>query len=89
MIWEPNWYQIGNKTCYVPKINSLYRKRISFFANLKVSSLACSCVFYRLEQNSKGGPHRIKFWRSEMQAWSIPMDRAQRVDHKNQGHLSW
>ena len=25
---------------------------------LKVSSLACKCVFYRPEHNEKGGPHR-------------------------------
>ena len=28
---------------------------------LKVSSLARRCVFYRLEQNAKGGPHGLFF----------------------------
>ena len=30
-------------------------------AGLKVSSLACKCVFYRPEHNAKGGPHKTKF----------------------------
>ena len=28
---------------------------------LKVSSLACKCVFYRPEQNAKGGPYGTEF----------------------------
>ena len=31
---------------------------------LKVSSLACKCVFYRPGNNAKGGPHGTEFWRS-------------------------
>ena len=33
------------------------RKRISMLTSLKVSSLACKCVFYRPEHNAKGGRH--------------------------------
>ena len=29
--------------------------------SLKVSSLACKCVFYRSEHNAKEGPHGIEF----------------------------
>ena len=29
--------------------------------DMKVSSLACKCVFYRPEHNAKGGPHGTKF----------------------------
>ena len=28
---------------------------------LKVSSLACKCVFYKPEHNAKAGPHGIEF----------------------------
>ena len=47
---------------------------------LKVSSLARKCVFYRLEQNAKGGSHGLFFEGLAMQKWNKPMDRAQRVD---------
>ena len=29
--------------------------------DMKVSSLACKCVFYRPEHNAKGGPHGTGF----------------------------
>ena len=32
-------------------------KRTSMLTGLKVSSLACKCVFYRREHNAKSGPH--------------------------------
>ena len=37
----PNWNEIGNKTYYIIKS----RKRISILPGLKVSYLACKCVF--------------------------------------------
>ena len=44
----PNWYQIGSKTCYIPKVGKFVcRKRISTLTGLKVSSLACKPVFYK------------------------------------------
>ena len=57
---------------------------------MKVSSLACKCVFYRPEHNSKGKPHEIEFWRcwyAEMKYTRYEMryeilDRAQKVDEK-------
>ena len=53
----PNWYQTGNKTCYIPKFQQiLSRKRISVLTGLKVLSLTCNCVIYRPEHNAKGGP---------------------------------
>ena len=30
---------------------------------LKVSSLACKCIFYRPEQNAKEGPHGTEFFK--------------------------
>ena len=29
--------------------------------SLKVSSLACKCVFYKPEHNAQWGPHNIEF----------------------------
>ena len=58
---RPNWYQIGSKTCYIPKsYQILHRKRIGLLTGLKVSSLVCKYVFYRPE-HVKGGPHGIEF----------------------------
>ena len=61
----PNWYQTGNKTCYIPKFQQiLSRKRISVLTGLKVLSLTCNCVIYRPEHNAKGGGPEIEFLRS-------------------------
>ena len=32
--------------------------------DLKASSLACECIFYRPEHDAKGEPHGIQFGRS-------------------------
>ena len=49
--------------------------------SLKVSSLTCKCVFfYRLKLNSEEDPMKLNFEGLEMQKWSIPTDRAQRVN---------
>ena len=57
-----NWYQIGNKTCSIPKVGKfLCRKRISMLRGLRVSSLACKYVFCRPEHNAKGGSHELNF----------------------------
>ena len=45
----------------------LFKKRISRLTGFKVSSLVCNCVFYRLEHNTKRGPHGIEFEVFEMQ----------------------
>ena len=52
-------------------------------AGLKVSSLACKCLFFRPEQ-CKGGRDtmEINFEGLEMQKWNIPTDRPQRLDRK-------
>ena len=50
---------------------------------LKVSSLEYKCVFYRPEDNKKGGtPKELNFEGLEMQKWNIPTDRTQRKDEK-------
>ena len=51
---------------------------------LKVSSLACKCIFYRTKQNAKGG---MNFEGLEMQKWNMLTDRDWRVDEK-MGHFS-
>ena len=43
-----NWYQIGNKKCYIAKVVQFYigdRGSVSMSAGLKKPSLACKCVF--------------------------------------------
>ena len=50
--WEQN-------SLYTKSKQILFRKRISMLARLKVSSLACISVFYRPEDNAKGGSRII------------------------------
>ena len=58
----PNWYQTGNKTCYVPKVGKFrVEKGYLKVAGLKVAPFASKCVFYRPEHNAKRGPHEIEF----------------------------
>ena len=51
----PNWYQIGNETCYIPKLANFNQKNISMLTALKRSSFTYQCVFYRRENNAKEG----------------------------------
>ena len=60
----------------------LFKKRISRLTGFKVSSLVCKCVFYRLEHNTKRGPHGIEFEVFEMQKWDIPTSRTEITDKK-------
>ena len=46
----PNWYQIGNKSCYMPKVSKFYIEKTSKLAGLKVSSLLCSPQNYRQQE---------------------------------------
>ena len=50
---------------------------------LKVSSLACKCVFYGPDINAKGDRMELNFEGLEIQKWNIPTYRAQRFDEKN------
>ena len=54
-------YQIGNKTCYIPKVRKLCRKRITMLTTLKKSYLTYKCVFYRPENNEKRDPKELNF----------------------------
>ena len=45
-----------------------------------MSSLACQCVFYRPEHNTKGGSSWN--WFLMVLKWNIPTDRAQSEDEK-------
>ena len=51
--------------------------------DLKLSSLACKCVFYIPEHNAKGEPIELSFEGLEMQKQNIPTDGAQRVDESS------
>ena len=53
----PNWYQIGNRTCYTQKVSKFYAEK----GCLKVSSFACKYVFYRPEHNTRRGLQKIEF----------------------------
>ena len=78
-----NWYQIGNKACYIPKVSKFHvEKKMSMLTGLKVSSLTCKGLFYRTEHDAKGGTYATDFWRSWNTKWNIPTDRAQGVDKK-------
>ena len=49
-----NWEQ---NILYIKSLQVLCRKRISMLTGLKVSFLACKCVFYRPEHNTKWEQH--------------------------------
>ena len=57
--------QIGVKLRTKPfiyqNLANLCRKWISMLTGLKVSSLACKCVFYRPKHIAKGEPYGIEF----------------------------
>ena len=57
------WYQIGKKACYIPKVSN-----VSLEKGKNVSSLACKCVFYRPENNAKGG---TEFWKRGKWNWIL------------------
>ena len=45
-------------------MQDLHRKGISMLTGLRVSSLTCKCVFYRLELKAKAGPNGIELCKS-------------------------
>ena len=55
---------------------------------LKMFSLACASVFYRLEPNAKGEIIELNFKGFEIQRWNIPTDRAQNNTWQKWSHLS-
>ena len=56
------WYQIGNKTHYIPQVSKIvYRKRITMLTGLKTSTLAYKYVLYRPEHNASEEHHVIGF----------------------------
>ena len=75
---RPNWYQTDAKTCYIPKVRKCLVKKVY----IKVSSMACRCVFDRPEHFAKGSPIKLIFEGLEMQKWNIPTDRPRRVYEK-------
>ena len=71
-----NWEQ---NMLYAKRWHVFCRKKISMSAGLKMSSLACNCVFKRPEHNAKGCPMQLNFEGLDMQKWNIGMIRAQRI----------
>ena len=74
---RPYWYQIGNKTCYIPKVRKF-----------QFSSLACKVYFTDQNLMQRGDPMELNFEVFEIQKWNILTDRAKRVNEKNCIHLS-
>ena len=35
----PNWYQIRNKTCYMPKVSKFYEEKLSMLTDLKGTNI--------------------------------------------------
>ena len=73
----------GQNMLYTKSYQVLCRKGMSMLTGLRVSSLAFKCVFYRTEHSAKGRLKEMNFEGLEMKKWSIPKDRAQRVDEEN------
>ena len=73
----PNWYEIGNRTCYIQKVGKFVQKKNIYVDMLEVSSFACKYVFYRPEHNPKRVlQEKKKFERPKMQKLNTPTDRA-------------
>ena len=53
-----NWYQIGNNTCYIPKLSDFSVEKEIYIKSLE------SAIFGRPELNTKEGFHGIEVWRS-------------------------
>ena len=49
---------------YTKSLKTLCKKRISILTDLKASSLAFKCGYYRLENNAKERTHGIEFCKS-------------------------
>ena len=82
---RPNWYQIGNKKCYLPP------KLLIFFRNLRyLCQQTGKCllrhlnVYFRVQNIlQKGDPIELNFEDLETQKWNLPTDRAQKLVEKN------
>ena len=46
---------------YTKSLQAFQRKGVSMSTDLKMFSLTCKCLFYRLERNAKAVPHGIEF----------------------------
>ena len=77
----PNWYQIGNETCYIAKVSKFYVEK----GYLCLQTWKCHHWHVSFtDQNimEMGDPMVLNFEGLGMQKWNIPTDRAQRVDEK-------
>ena len=74
--------KLRRKPVICQKLAQFMWKNDIYLRGLKVSSLACNCVFYRPE-NRKGNPMVLTFKVFEMQKWNKPTHRGQKVGEKN------
>ena len=84
MEFGSNWYQIRNKTCYIPKVSKCYVKKGYVCEPVWECHLWHVNVYIK-EQSlmQREHPMELYFEGLEMRKWIIPIDRAQRVDVKN------
>ena len=56
-LWDQDQIGIKLGTDFIihQKLENFMYKRISMLTGLKVASMPCKCVFYRANQNAKGG----------------------------------
>ena len=80
----PNWYQIGNKSCYMPQVNNFSVEKGHLCEQTWKYHLWHLDVYFT-DQNiiQSGKPMELNFEGLEMQKWNIPTDRAQKVDKEN------
>ena len=66
MVLGPNWCQIGNTICYIPKVCKFYIEKDIHVNTLEsvIFDMSVGIVFYRAEHNVKGEPNAIEFWSS-------------------------
>ena len=84
MEFGSNWYQIRNKTCYIPKVSKCYVKK-GYLCEPAWECHLWHVNVYIKEQSlmQRWHPMELYFEGLEMRKWIILIDRAQRVDVKN------
>ena len=66
VVLGPNWYQIENTICYIPKVCKFHIVKDIHVNTLEsvIFDTPVGIVFYRAEHNVVGEPHAIEFWSS-------------------------
>ena len=81
MEFGSNWYQIRNKTCYIPKVRKCYVKK-GYLCEPAWECHLWHVNVYIKEQSlmQRGHPMELYFEGLEMWKWIIPIERAQREE---------